>query len=379
MVRSAQASGEAPGLYVHVPFCVSKCRYCGFFSEVDRGDRGDRDGWVASVLKEATFYRDRFGTFDTLYLGGGTPSILSDGQLASLLGGLRSSLSLDAATEVTIELNPGDVTESRAARWLELGISRASLGVQSFDDETLSFLGRRHDAACALDALAVLRRAGFENIGIDLIWGIPGRSPQRETRSLDQALSLSPEHLSCYELTVEKSTPLHRDVLAGRVIPLHSDRSADAAMAYWQRLDEAGYEHYEVSNFARTPSHRSRHNTKYWRHVPYLGLGPSAHSFDGLSRWANIRSVHGYRDRVRRGQHPVQQQETLSPGQVRLERVALGMRTAEGVARAGVEQRNLQMLLASELVVLEGDRVRPTARGMLVADALADALTGERG
>lgn len=373
MAPVSEAPSDAPGLYVHVPFCVSKCRYCGFFSETRLDDRG---GWVDAVVQEAASYQDRFEAFDTVYLGGGTPSILSDRQLESLIVGLRRCLRWLPSVEITVELNPGDVNGDRAARWLDMGISRASVGVQSFDDEALRFLERRHDAATAWRVLTELRAAGFKSLGIDLIWGIPGQPVERALESLDRALQLSPEHLSCYELTVEHDTPLHRDVAAGLVIPVPDDESASMAVAFWSKLAEAGYEHYEVSNFARTPSHRSRHNTKYWRHVPYLGLGPSAHSFDGRRRWCNVRSVEGYRSALQAGQTPVEFEELLSPEQMRVERVALGIRTSDGVGGEWVEGDRLDALQNEGLIILRKGRVVPTQRGLLVADALALALLG---
>jgi oxygen-independent coproporphyrinogen-3 oxidase len=278
--------------------------------------------------------------------------------------------------EITVELNPGDVDEGRATRWLELGISRASVGVQSFDDEELRFLGRRHDGSRAREVLKGLRAAGFRSIGIDLIWGLPKQTKQQALFSLDQALALAPEHLSCYELTIEEGTPLHRDVLRGREKRLCEDDVVDLAHAVWGRLSEAGYDHYEVSNFAKTREHRSRHNMKYWRHVPYLGLGPSAHSFDGgHGRWANVASVGAYCEAVGEGRRPTVFEEELTEDQLRCERVAMGMRTSEGVEAGLVDESEVISLEEEGLLRMEGGRVRPTERGMLVADALALALT----
>lgn len=362
---------EVPGLYVHVPFCVSKCRYCGFFSETGAHDR---QGWVSSVVREAAAYRDRFEAFDTLYLGGGTPSVLGDGELETLLRGLRRALPLADDAEVTVELNPGDVSLARARRWVDLGIPRASVGVQSFDDASLSFLGRRHDGATAFRVLEDLRTAGFGSVGVDLIWALPGTGAESAWASLERALAFEPEHLSCYELTVEDGTALARDVAQGLVVPVPNDEAAEFALAYWGRLAEAGYDHYEVSNFARGLQHRSRHNTKYWRHVPYLGLGPAAHSFDGRVRWSNVRSVSGYRDAVARDGRAVVFEEVLSERQKRFERVSLGVRTSDGVEACWVDLRCVPPLVREGLVVTQQGRIAPTERGMLVADALAREL-----
>lgn len=363
---------EAPGLYVHVPFCLRKCRYCAFFSETNLQNASE---WIQAVGDEASMVASRFAPFDTIYLGGGTPSVLTDEQLEDLLRRLRDRVDLSDDAEITVELNPGDVDEARATRWLALGISRASVGVQSFDDEALRFLGRRHDGKRAMAALKDLRAAGFRSLGIDLIWGLPTQTKKRVMSSLDQALAWSPEHLSCYELTIEEGTPLHRDVISGREKRLCEDEVVELAHAVWGRLSEAGYDHYEVSNFAKTREHRSRHNMKYWRHVPYLGLGPSAHSFDGARRrWANVSAVGAYCEAVAGGRRPTEFEEELTDDQLRSERIAMGMRTSEGVEAGLVDESVVISLEGEGLVRVEGGRVRPTEGGMLVADALALAL-----
>ncbi len=365
------ASRSAPGCYVHVPFCVSKCRYCAFFSETSRERVAD---WGDAVIREARLFETSFSTFDTLYFGGGTPSVLSDDAIASLVGQLRGVLRFDGDTEVTIECNPSDVNRERAKRWRSMGIGRVSVGVQSFDDAALRFLGRRHDAARAAGALEDLRAAGFDNVSVDLIWGLPGQSVGRTMGSVERALSFEPEHLSCYALTVEPGTPLGRDVSAGSIAVMADDALADEAMGLWGRLAEAGYEHYEVSSFARARAFRSRHNTKYWSHVPYLGLGPAAHSFDGARRWANVRSVEAHLVPLLADQRSVAFEETLTEEQVRSERIVLGLRTSEGIPCAWVAASVLDALRAEGLITVTGDRVIPTERGMLVADAMAVML-----
>lgn len=363
---------EPPGLYVHVPFCLRKCRYCAFFSETNLQNASE---WIRAVGNEVSMLVSHFAAFDTVYLGGGTPSVLTDEQLEDLLQRLRDRVDLSDDVEITVELNPGDVDEARAARWLALGISRASVGVQSFDDEELRFLGRRHDGRRALAALKDLRAAGFRSLGVDLIWGLPNQTKQQVMASLDQALALAPEHLSCYELTIEEGTPLHRDVVSGRQTRLSEDEVVELAQAVWGRLSEAGYDHYEVSNFARTEAHRSRHNMKYWRHVPYLGLGPSAHSFDGARRrWANVSSVGAYCEAVEAGRRPTAFEEELTDDQLRSERIAMGMRTSEGVEAGLVDESVVISMEGEGMVRVEGGRVKPTERGMLLADALALAL-----
>lgn len=360
----------APGLYVHVPFCASKCHYCGFYSETGGVD----PDWVDAVLLEAVMYAGRFAAFDTVYLGGGTPSLLHDSSIAKLLAGLRNTLGIDEHAEITIEVNPGDVDEPRAHRWLDMGIRRVSLGVQAFDDASLIFLGRRHTGQRAREAVGLLRGAGFRSLGLDLIWGIPGQSPEACLASVDEAIAFEPEHVSCYELTIEPETPLARSIERGTVVMPRDDNLADLGAACWKRLTMAGYEHYEVSNFAKSPAHRSKHNTKYWCHVPYLGLGPSAHSFDGARRWANVRSVERYQAALRSGARPLAFEEVLTDEQRTIERVALGIRTSSGVSVDDVPRGWVDSMIREGFVRVDGGFVVPTEEGMLVADALARSL-----
>ena len=372
-IEARPVIGVPAGCYVHVPFCLQKCRYCAFYSETHAYDHAM---WARAVISEARMLCSTFGSFDSLYFGGGTPSVLSDELLEELLVGIRGELKFCGDVETTIELNPGDVDLARARRLRAMGFNRASLGVQSFDDHVLSFLGRRHDRKRAISAYEALRGAGFDNVGVDLIWGVP-HAGLRSVDSARFALELLPEHLSCYSLTVESGTLLHSDVEAGRVGKVSDDALSEEALELWGVIGERGYEHYEVSNFARTREYRSRHNSKYWAHVPYLGLGPSAHSFDGLCcRWGNVRSVSGYVEALFAGSRAVEFEERLSEGQLLLERVMLGIRTSEGVCRELVSGSGLSGLVSAGLVVEGGSTVVPTERGMLVADALAGALAG---
>lgn len=363
---------EPAGLYVHVPFCRTKCRYCDFYSETDLDAVSP---WFSAALAEADLYREICGAFDTLYLGGGTPSLLPARLVESLLRGLRWRFSFGPGTEITLEANPDDVTAEKLRAWRAAGVNRLSLGVQSFDDKELRFLGRRHGARCAMEALDLARKAGFSNVGIDLIWGLPGQSLSQWMTTLEEALAFSPEHLSCYELTVEEGTRLHEAVTTGAVVlPAEADL-AERFLATSERLTVFGYDHYEVSNFARTRRHRSRHNQKYWRHVPYLGLGPSAHSFMDGRRWWNVRSLHDYIRRLQWNISPVAGDERLTGDQLRLETLYLGFRTSDGITRRelgeGPEVESaLEALRRSGNLEVVGDRVRATLTGWLMADRL---------
>ena len=362
------------GLYVHVPFCASKCAYCAFHSEVAPHRI---TAWLDAVERELARHAVAFGTFDTLYLGGGTPSVLPMPVLSRLISVINevSTFAIDA--ERTIEVNPGDVDPMRAEQLLALGFHRASVGVQSLCDEDLAFLGRRHDAATARAALRVLRDAGFASLGVDVIYALPGRSSEGVTQTLEEILSHEPEHVSCYELTLESRTPLGLAVDRGDLEPIGEEQAVAASLDVWRTLDRAGYEHYEVSNFAKGAGHRSRHNQKYWSHVPYLGVGPAAHSFDGRRRWSNVSSIQAYVDALGRGEAPVQHAETLSAVQLRVERIALGLRTSHGVALDDLHDPASQALLENlvrEGLVTVGERVCVTESGLLVADGLARAF-----
>ncbi len=374
----AAAPRALPGLYVHAPFCRSKCHYCGFYSSTEPHEI---DRWLASLRREARSYRRDWSTFDSCYIGGGTPSLLSEATIAALLELVHENFHLRNA-ELTIEVNPGDVTKPRARRWIDLGFNRVSVGIQSFRDAELRWLGRRHDAQQAVGAVQTLRQAGFDNLGIDIVYGLPAQSQRAQLESLRKALELQPEHLSCYELTVEADTPLNQQVTADQVVMPDADTMAKAFMAVSELLSGHGYHHYEVSNFARSQALIARHNTKYWQHVPYLGLGPAAHSFDGRNRWHNYRSMREY-CRALESDGPddsaVAFRERLSAEQLRWERVALGLRTAAGVRAADLRsppnpRQRLAQLQQAGLLERTDDRIVPTADGMMKADALARCL-----
>ncbi len=361
-----------PGLYIHIPFCKSKCPYCAFYSEAPPSGVPE---WLESIHQEVRLYRGRFGRFDSLYLGGGTPTALDLPALDFLVDRLFADFDFAAESEITIEANPGDLTGELVAGIKSMGFNRVNLGVQSFDDEALAFLGRRHRAANADEALERLRAAGFENIGIDLIYGLQGQPLSRWMETLELALRFGPEHLSCYQLTIEKGTPFGRMQEEKRIRPPDEEASRAFFLATAERLEARGYIHYEISNFSRGDEYRSRHNSKYWDHTPYLGLGPSAHSFQGSKRWWNVRSVEMYRKALGKGGAPIEGEEVLSEEQLRLEAVSLGLRTRDGFdlstvpAHPGLNDA-IARLQGSGHVRLEGGRVMPTREGFLVADRL---------
>ncbi len=358
-----------PGLYVHVPFCVSRCRYCAFTSCTDLGLR---DSFLDGLAQEVSLRSRTWDGFDSVYLGGGTPSALGVERLVRLVRSL-GPLGVLPDASWTLEVNPDDCTRELLWGARVLGFQRLSLGAQSLDDRALRFLGRRHDASRVEQAVHRARDAGFEDVSVDLIYALPGQSLGHWRRQLEATLKLGPTHLSCYELTVEPETPLARAIDEGTVVLPDDEHRRELFLAGADLLEQEGFEHYEVSSFARGPQHRSRHNLKYWNHVPYLGLGPGAHSFDGFWRWWNHGSVRSWAAHLARGEAPIEAEETLDAEALRLERLSLGFRQRGGVPVADLRGPpvHLRAALDDGLLVREGDRVIPTRLGFLVADGLA--------
>ncbi len=372
-------AGQLPGLYVHIPFCVRKCRYCDFFS-VPRLEK--IPPFLTALGKEMAMRREVFESFDTLYIGGGTPSVLHPEQLALLFANLLQNFAIRDDAEITLEANAADLSLPLLEEMRSLGINRLNIGVQSFDKDILNFLGRRHTSEQALQAIDAALKAGFENCGIDLIYGIPGQSRHAWRKTLEQALSLNIPHLSCYQLTVEPDTPLGRAYQSGAFELQDSDELFEWFRETSEFLEASGYAHYEVSNFSRSESRMSRHNSKYWRHVPYLGLGPAAHSFDGAKRWWNVRSLDKYLRQLDADQLPVENCETLTSEELQLESLFLGFRTKAGIDLADFTEKygwdlwsskkgQLEPLLHAGHLKIANGRLQPTRTGMALADSLA--------
>ena len=378
--------GDPPGLYVHVPFCSAICPYCDFAVLPARPEL--KAGFLPALAAEAALWGARGfpgGPFDTIYLGGGTPSILAPAVLAELLAALRGSLSVAPDAWITLEANPEDVTAETAAAWRALGVGTVSLGVQSFDDAALRFLGRRHDGEGARRAVERALTAGFPIVSVDLIYGLPGLDEgggARWRRDLATAVELAPQHLSCYQLTIHERTPFGWRRERGQLAEPPEPLQAELFRLTHEELAARGWEGYEVSNFARGAAHRSRHNAKYWRHAPYLGLGPSAHSFDGASRWWNQRKLRPWTAALAAGALPVAGEERIGPGERALEHLLLGLRTREGVDLALLRGLGLDLeadprlprLIADGLLRRTGGRLAPTLAGWAVADGLAAML-----
>lgn len=366
------ASPYLPGLYIHIPFCKTKCPYCDFFSLTETDQIPP---FLAALDAEARLYRDQFPAFDTLYLGGGTPSWLSEAHFAALMKILQHHFTFTPESEITLEANPDDITGEKLNLWRDLGFNRLSLGAQSFDEAELRFLGRRHTVAQTLSAIDCIRAAGFANLGLDLIYGLPGQTLPAWRRTLETAVQINSEHLSCYQLTLALDTPLGREAACGGLIPLVEEAQREFFLFTDRFLTRHGYLHYEVANFARGEASLCRHNYKYWTRVPYLGLGPAAHSFDGRRRWWNYASVKQYCASLNKGESPVAGAETLTSEQIRLEILYLGFRTREGVPLAVINEHPrgeaiLAEMVAAGLLRVECDRIKTTAAGLVVVDGL---------
>ena len=368
------------GVYVHIPFCASRCSYCDFFSTLKLAEVGQ--SYVEAVVTEAGLRRDelRGEAVRTLYLGGGTPSQLPLPLLSQLVDGLSSSLGLTAVEEFTIEANPDDVTPEWCSALPSLGVNRVSMGVQTFEDDILRLIGRRHTAAQAVQAIANLRAAGIGNLSIDLIYGLPGQTLESWSRSVEQAVALEPNHISAYWLSYEPGTRLSRQLERGEVTEVPEEDCVEMYHELVERLRAAGFEHYEISNFA-LPGYRSRHNSSYWDGTPYLGLGAAAHSYDGTVRRSNPSNLNVYIDRIAAGETACEEEE-MTLWERYDERVMLGLRRSEGVDVELLRQEfgdelaehfvhEVQRHLAAGNVRREGpSRYLLTDKGILLSDSV---------
>lgn len=363
-------------LYLHVPFCARRCSYCDFAIAVR--SRVPSTRYTDAVLREWNGWRGRepwsnASVLTTLYFGGGTPSHLDPAELARLISGITATHPLATGAEVTLEANPEDVDPARALAWRAAGINRVSLGVQSFDSAVLKWMHRTHSAEQVPAAVATLRATGIDAISLDLIYALPPELPRDWSRDIDQALALEPDHLSLYGLTVEPHTPLGRWVDRGEVHPTPDERYATEFLTAHQRLTDAGLLHYEVSNYGR-PGRIAQHNSAYWRRVPYLGLGPSAHSANGNDRWWNIREYAEWERAVEAGESSVAGSETLNAASVAVEEFYLGLRTLNGVTADRLRPELRQAWVGQGWAEEEDGRLRLTPEGWLRLDALVASL-----
>ena len=389
------------GVYLHIPFCKSRCSYCDFATDVYR-ESGAVERYVAALCREIRQFlpqndaddanltggvdlRDQRSsaavsllTVDTIYFGGGTPSLLSAIQVEAILQAVREQFEVVSDAEITLEMNPATVTPESLAGYLDAGVNRASFGVQTFNDRDLKLLARGHDANDARNTFKMLRGAGFSNISFDLIIGLPGQTLDDWQRNLDEALKLDPEHLSLYILEIHEATPLAEQVRSGRRPRPDEELAAEMYEHLLDRIATTSFEQYEISNFAK-PGLASRHNTKYWRLDPVFGFGVSAHSFDGMSRYWNVRDTQEYVSAVEADKTPIAGRDILTDEKLAGERAFLGMRLTDGISvndyerATGIDLKakyagELERLADAGLIELASDRLKLTRRGMLFSN-----------
>jgi len=380
MIHSEELITVQPsGIYIHIPFCIRKCCYCDFYSVTDLSIK---EVFVKSLLAEMKMIQEYNFQFDTLYIGGGTPSLLDAEDIYQIIKTGHQRFNILSDSEITIEVNPGTVKYEQMKDYCSMGINRINIGVQSFQDKYLNFLTRIHSGEAAHQAIQNAQKAGFDNIGTDLIYGIPGQSEKSWLSDLQTAAEYNPSHISCYMLTYESGTTLDNERKKGNIRIQSEDFIAHLFEITVEFLEEHGYVHYEISNFARSPLEMSRHNRKYWSFIPYLGLGPSAHSFILPVRYWNYRSVKEYIHTVQNGKLPIEGEEILTRDQQIMEVICVGLRKKEGIdlrdfqKRFGVSFYSLFGKIAKELesegfIKADQDCCMLSRKGMLFLDSIA--------
>jgi len=365
------------GIYVHIPFCRQACHYCNFHFATSLHHK---DELVAALVSEIELQKDYLSTetVETIYFGGGTPSLCTMDEVRLMMEKIRECFIISTDAEITLEANPDDITEEKLPGWKEAGINRLSIGIQSFFKEDLEWMNRAHTASQAVCSLQSAVKH-FDNISIDLIYGTPQLTDEKWKQNVETAISLNIPHLSCYALTVEPKTPLHKMIRQHKSEDINPDRQSKQFLLLMEWLDNAGYEHYEISNFAK-PGWRSRHNSSYWQGKKYLGIGPSAHSFNGASRQWNIANNTIYIASIGKGVIPFEKEE-LTAVQKLNEYIMTSLRTLEGLDLDKMrEVTSLELRAASRkytdtgLMKLEGNSLILTKEGKLLADGIAADL-----
>lgn len=319
--------GSMAGLYVHIPFCKQACYYCDFHFSTDQRFRSDL---IFAIAREIGVQKNYLNSepIRTIYFGGGTPSMCTQEEISLILKTIHSTFQVSESAEVTLEANPDDLSKEKLIELKEIGINRLSIGVQSFDDGVLHFLNRAHSSIHASECLTRAREAGFDNISLDLIYAIPDQDLSTWEKNVRQALSFSPEHVSCYSLTIEEKTVFGKLQSKGKFPILSEDVSAEQFELLMEIMERGGYDHYEISNFSK-PGYHSRHNSSYWQQEKYLGIGPSAHSYNGLSRQANVANNASYVKFIQRGEVPFEREELTRANKIN-EYILTSLRTSWG-------------------------------------------------
>jgi putative oxygen-independent coproporphyrinogen III oxidase len=370
--------GCLAGVYIHIPFCKQACTYCNFHFTTSLRRKNEL---VAALLSEIELRKPYLGkeSIETIYFGGGTPSLLDIHDLEPLVQRIFSTFSVTPGVEITIETNPDDITEAKLKEWKVAGVNRLSVGVQSFFEEDLRWMNRAHTAVEALQSLELAMKY-FDNTTIDLIYGTPPLTNEKWKTNVDRSIALGIPHLSCYALTVEPKTPLDKMIRTHEAPNVNSDHQSEQFVLLMQWMSNAGYEHYEISNFAK-PGFKSRHNSSYWLGKKYIGIGPSAHSFDKLSRQWNVSNNHTYIDSLKKGIVPCEK-EILTPVQKLNEYIMTSLRTIEGLDLTRIPDATLiheleigsRKFIQRGLMFKDNKHLRLTQNGKLVADGIAAEL-----
>lgn len=383
------SKSQPAGLYIHIPFCLKKCPYCDFYSITDLSLQ---PAFLDALASEMNMTREHVTVFDTVYIGGGTPSVLDINLIDNIIRTAHQCFNILPNAEITLEINPGTATLAKLKGYRQTGVNRINIGVQSFNSANLEFLRRIHSAGEAQMAVGWAHTAGYENVGLDLIYGIPGQTESSWLKDLRLAVEFHPQHLSCYMLSFEPGTPMHKDLQKGAFTPLPDPNVCGLFETTQSFLTANGYVQYEISNFARkvidTPginsahSNVSRHNMKYWNFLPYIGLGPSAHSFIEPQRYWNHSNVDKYVQKLSAGRLPRAGKESLSREQLMIEAVYLGLRQAKGIEVDAFDKKfgvNFKAMFNGAvadleekgLVTIAQNRFALTPKGMLYLDSIA--------
>lgn len=369
------------GIYIHIPFCEKKCGYCDFYSVTEADSKQE---FINCLNKEIILYAREYGNkeiFDTVYFGGGTPSLLTAGQIYNILNLLTNRFNITANSEITLEVNPGTINPANLFEFKNAGINRLSIGVQSFHNEELQFLGRIHNADQSNKAINYAREAGYNNISIDLIYALPGQQINKWEQSLNKAIEHNPEHIAAYNLTIEKNTPFYELKNNGQLKILLESEEKEFFNITHSILTEAGYNHYEISNYSRGEKFISKHNFKYWQHIHYLGFGPSAHSFWNNQRWSNYNSLKKYISDCRINRKPINFKETLKSNDLEFEHIFLSLRTYNGLnlkrfkdkfrfSFTGKYESVFSELIKKKYAKINKDCFKLTNKGMMICDEI---------
>ena len=366
-------------LYVHVPYCSKRCGYCDFNtytpSELDRDDQ--IDSWLQSAIKETIFARKILGEelkVDTIFFGGGTPSLLDASVVKEFLNNVKKHFTLKKDLEITLEANPDTITQSKAEDWLKAGINRISLGMQSSAKNVLQVLDRTHNPANVLTSVEILKKAGFDNFSLDLIYGTPGESLEDWSNTLKDAIAINPPHISAYSLVIEPGTKMGSQLSRGEIKAVSDDDAADKYQLAEKMLTENGYSWYEISNWAKE-NKECQHNLNYWKGNNWWGIGPGAHSHINGVRWWNQKLPKNWRESLDQDQSPALARENLTNEQIRNEEVMLLSRLKTGIDKADFDQKNVEKLIKDKLVNEVSGKLELTLEGRLLADVVFRQLT----